>query len=106
MIGAAELSDVLGTHFEMDRINALGAGAAIVRERDTEAAAIALCVQLLRLRDLSPSGKWLYLQVLPRDALTIVASILSHAVEKEWPIDPDVWEAIQRLQMPPSRQQQ
>src|SRR5215469_8988322 len=99
MTTPAELVEVFGIHPETPRIRALGTHAAIVRERDTEATAIAIGVQLLRLTELKPSGKSLYLQVQPPDALNIAASILSHAIEKGWPIDPGLLESIQRIQV-------
>jgi hypothetical protein len=105
MTTSAELVEVFGFHPDTPRIRALGTDAAIVRERDSEATAIAIVVQLLHLIDLKPSGKWLSLQVQPKDALRIAAAILSHAQEKGWPIDPDLLASIQRVQVPPSKQQ-
>jgi hypothetical protein len=104
MTTAAELTDVFGFHPETSRIRALGTQAAIVREADSEATAIAVGVQLLRLSDQTPSGKSLYLQLQPQDALTIAAAIFVHARERGWPIEV-LLESIQRVRVPPSKQQ-
>jgi hypothetical protein len=105
MTTAAELTEVFGFHPETPRIRALGTQSAIAHEPDSEATAVAIAVQLLRLSDLTPSGKSLYLQVQPQDALNIAASILSLALRKGWTIDPDLMASIQRVQVPPSNQQ-
>jgi hypothetical protein len=92
MTTLSELSDVFGFHPQTPKIRALGIEAALLREVDTEATAISIVVQLLHLRDLTPSGKFLHLQLQPRDALSVATTILAHAVDKGWSIDGELSE--------------
>jgi hypothetical protein len=82
-----------------DRLVGYGSNVSIAR--DNRAAAISICAQLLHRSDKTPSGKWLWLQLQPGDALVLAASILAHAMEKGWPIAPDFLEQIERIRLSP-----
>ncbi len=99
MTAPAEIVELFDFHADTPQIVGFGSDAALLRERDSQATAVAVAVQLLRPKDKTPSGKFLWLQVQPADALKLAASILSHAQEKQWPIDPELWGSIQRIQL-------
>ena len=67
--------------------------------RDKTARAVLACAELLDRQDKAPSGKWLWLQIQPEDALKFAATILALAIEEQWPIRPDFLEMVERIQL-------
>jgi len=99
MTTPAEIVELFDFRADTTQLMGFGSDAALVRERDSLATAVAIAVQLLNSKDKTPSGRFLWIQVQPVDALKIAASILSHAQEKQWPINPDLLGSIERIQL-------
>lgn len=76
----AELDALFFSDPSVPRIIGYGTDASIVREDG--ARAISITVQLLDRASKQPSGKWLWLQLQPEDALVLAAAILVHAREE------------------------
>ena len=72
MTTQAELIELFAIHPDTPKIRAHGNSASIAHEPDSQATAIAICVQLLNPKDKMPAGKWLWLQVQPVDALKLL----------------------------------
>ena len=79
------------------RMTGYGVNASIVR--DVGATAISACVELLNRPELTPSGKFLWVQLQPSDALALAAAILVHAKEEGWPINPDLLNHVERISL-------
>jgi hypothetical protein len=99
MTSASDLEALFQFDPNTPRIVGFGSSAGIAR--DDQATAIAVCAELLHPEKKQPSGKWLFLQLQPRDALALVAAILAHAKEKNWSIDSSLLDAIERIKISP-----
>jgi hypothetical protein len=62
-----------------------------------EATGALVCFEGLRAADLQPSGKWLWLQMTQQTALSLAASILSHAEKEGWPIPAGLMDQVERV---------
>jgi hypothetical protein len=102
MTTQAELIELFAIHPDTPKIRAHGEDASIAHEPDSQATAIAICVQLLNPKDKMPADKWLWLQVQPVDALKIAASILSHALVQGWKLPPNLLASVQRVRLEPN----
>jgi hypothetical protein len=67
--------------------------------REDGAIAISITAELLDRANKQPSGKWLWLQVQPEDALVLVAAILALATTEGWPLQPNIVEAVDRFRL-------
>jgi hypothetical protein len=100
MTTATELAELFDFHPATPRIVGFGSNAGLMRERDSQATAVAVTAELLHPKDKKPSGKWLLLQLQPADALILVAAILVHAQEQGWPIPENLIERIEHVRFP------
>ena len=67
--------------------------------REAEAKAISINAELLDRANKQPSGKWLWLQLQPEDAMGLVATILALATEEQWDVRPDFRDAVERIRL-------
>ncbi len=93
MTTKAELTKLFHFDPKTPRISAYGRNAMIASDPIGQATALGVTAELLSPDTKKPSGKWLFFQLLPRDAVNLAIGILAVAKEKGWPI-PAEYEAL------------
>jgi hypothetical protein len=78
---SAEINEFF--YFDPAAPRMLGYATALSIAREDGAKAISITAELLDRANKQPSGKWLWLQVQPEDAMALVATILALATEEQ-----------------------
>ncbi len=91
MTTSQDILRLFKTHPETPRIVGFGWNAGVMRDTlddDNPNKAIAITAQLLDPDSHEQSGKWLFLQLQPEDAMILAKCILQVAKDRGWP-EPD-----------------
>ena len=68
-------------------------------QRDAAATVVTATFQLLDRGTKQSSGKWLWFQMQPHDALALAASILALAKDAQWTLPADFDQLVERVSM-------
>jgi hypothetical protein len=93
----AELNNFF--YFDSTNSRMMGYGTTPSIAHEDGAIAISITAQLLDRANKMPSGKWLWLQLQPEDAVALAGAILVLATAEGWPIRPDFLDAIEWIRL-------